>query len=401
MKLSEELKWRGFVNQSTLKDLKELDDRRNVLYLGTDPTGDSLHVGHLASQMMARCFLEHGARVFLLIGSGTAQVGDPRDTEERDLMSLDTIEKNRKALATQVSNLFGEKSFELVDNSEWLDDISLLQFLRDTGKYFSMGQLIDREHFKARVGEDKSGMSFAEFTYTLLQGYDYFELYKRGGVNIQIGGADQWGNILSGVDLIRKKEGAEVHGLTVALVVDPATGRKFGKSESGEGVWLDPKKTSPYKFYQFWLNVSDEGAIAFLKLYTRLNKPEIDKLEAVTKKDPSSREAQKTLAYEVTKLVHGKTTADKVKHASETLFNSDGISDEDLSVLMQELPTFETGVGIIEILVKSGIAASNSEAHRLIKGNAIAVNGEKISEDLKIKELSLIKKGKNQFILVK
>jgi tyrosyl-tRNA synthetase len=401
MKLSEELKWRGFVNQSTLGALEELDEKEIVLYLGTDPSGDSLHVGHLAAQMMARCFLEHGAKVILLIGGGTGQVGDPRDTEERELMSLEVIEENKRALAKQVSQLFGGKDFTLVDNAEWLSDVKLLDFLRDTGKYFSMGQLVDREHFKARVGEGKSGMSFAEFAYTLLQGYDYWNLYKQYGANLQIGGADQWGNILSGVDLIRKKEGVEVNALTVGLVIDLATGRKFGKSEAGEGVWLGSERTSAYRFYQFWLNVSDVGVGQFLRIYTLLDKTEVERLLGEVERNPGARAAQKALAYEVTKLVHGEETALGVKHATEALFGSEGLTDADFAVLEQELPTLSIGVSVVEALVKSGLAGSRSEALRLIKGGGVSLNGVKVAEDEKIETRTLVKKGKNSFVLVK
>ncbi|MCL1930015.1 tyrosine--tRNA ligase [Candidatus Saccharibacteria bacterium] len=401
MKLSEELEWRGYAHQFTFKNLAEVDNKKIVVYLGTDPSGESLHIGHLASQMLARCFLEHGAKVILLIGGGTGQVGDPRDTNERDLISIEDVEANKKALAKQVSQLFGGQDFELVDNAEWLSDVNLLDFLRDTGKYFSMGQLIDREHFKARVGEGKSGMSFAEFSYTLLQGYDYWNLYKNYGVNLQIGGSDQWGNILSGVDLVRKKEGVEVDALTVNLVIDPATGRKFGKSESGEGVWLAAKKTSPYKFYQFWLNVSDEGSIQFLKLYTRLDRSEIEQLDAKMQDDPSTREAQKALAFAVTKLVHGEETASAVRHASEALFGRDELSEKDFEILASELPTAEVGVSVVEALVQTGLASSNGEALRLIKGNGVSLNDVKLTEDQKITQRALLKKGKNSFVLVK
>jgi tyrosyl-tRNA synthetase len=404
MKLSEELAWRGFINQSTFKNLTEIDGQDIALYLGTDPSGDSLHVGHLAAQMMARCFLEHGAKVILLVGGGTGQVGDPRDTEERELMSLETIENNKKALTAQVSQLFDGQEFELVDNAEWLNDVQLLDFLRDTGKYFSMGQLVGREHFKARVGEGKSGMSFAEFAYTLLQGYDYWNLYKTRGVNLQIGGADQWGNILSGVDLIRKKEGVEVDALTVNLVVDPATGRKFGKSEAGEGVWLDPDKTSPYQFYQFWLNVSDEGAAQFLKLYTRLDKETIDATIEDHSVNPAARVAQRKLAHEVTTLVHGREITESVERVTRVLFGGADfheLSDADLDSLAREISTVTIGGTIVNALVESGLASSNGEALRLIKQNAISLNGEKITADAEISESSLIKKGKNNFVLVR
>ena len=401
MKLSEELAWRGYLNQTTIKDEKELDSRDFALYLGTDPSGDSLHVGHLAVYMMVRRFLDYGHRVFLLIGGGTGQVGDPRDTEERELKELSEIEQNARSLAAQVKQLFGGQEFTVVNNKDWLKDVRLLEFLRDTGKHFSMGQLIDRDHFKARVGEGKTGMSFAEFSYTLLQGYDFWHLFKNFGVNLQVGGSDQWGNILSGVELIRKKEDARADAMTAPLVIDKTTGRKFGKSESGDGVWLSPEKTSPYKFYQFWLNVGDASAIDYLKLYTLLDKPQIDKLEAASKANLSDREAQKALAYEVTKLVHGSDTADAVRRASEALFSSDSISDGDLAILEQELPVFKTGATIVELLTKSGLAKSNSEARKLLSSGAISINGEKILQDLVLQERCMIKKGKNNFILVR
>ncbi|MDR1032544.1 MAG: tyrosine--tRNA ligase [Candidatus Nomurabacteria bacterium] len=401
MKLSEELAWRGYLNQATFVGHDELDKKEFSLYLGTDPSGDSLHIGHLAVYMMVRRFLDHGHKVTLLIGGGTGQIGDPRDTEERELQALEAIENNVVALTAQVKQLFGGQNFRVVNNKDWLQGVLLLDFLRDTGKHFSMGQLVDREHFKARVGEGKSGMSFAEFTYTLLQGYDFWYQYKKHGINLQIGGSDQWGNILSGVDLIRKKENAVVDGMTAPLVVDKTTGRKFGKSEAGEGVWLDPKKTSPYKFYQFWLNQGDDAVVDYLKLYTLLDKPQIDKLEEATKVGPAAREAQKTLAYEATKLVHGSSTAKGVKRASEALFASGGVSDSDFAILEQELLVFNIGITLIELLVKSELAKSNGEARKLLSGGAISVNGKKVLEDAVLKGKSLVKKGKNNFVLVR
>ncbi|MDR0397876.1 MAG: tyrosine--tRNA ligase [Candidatus Nomurabacteria bacterium] len=401
MKLSEELAWRGYLNQTTFAQNTELDEKEFSLYLGTDPSGDSLHIGHLAVYMMVRRFLDHGHKITLLIGGGTGQVGDPRDTEERALQDLDVINENVKNLTAQVNRLFGGQNFAVVNNKEWLQDVRLLEFLRDTGKHFSMGQLIDREHFKARVGSGKSGMSFAEFTYTLLQGYDFWHLYKTKSVNLQIGGSDQWGNILSGVDLVRKRENVTVDGMTAPLVIDKTTGRKFGKSEAGEGVWLDPVKTSPYKFYQFWLNLGDYSVIDYLKLYTLLDKAQIDDLEKQLKGNPGAREAQKTLAYEVTQIVHGSDTSEGVKRASEALFASGGISDADLAILEQELPVFDLGLTLVGVLTQAGFAKSNGEARKLIASGAISINGEKVLEDMVINGKSLVKKGKNNFIIVR
>ncbi|MDR0591481.1 MAG: tyrosine--tRNA ligase [Candidatus Nomurabacteria bacterium] len=404
MKLSEELKWRGYLNQTTFDDIKELDSKQFSLYLGTDPSGDSLHIGHLAVYMMVRRFLDHGHKVTLLIGGGTGQVGDPRDSEERELIPLDVINQNAESLAAQVKQLFGGQDFKAVNNLDWLQDVRLLDFLRDTGKHFSMGQLVDREHFKARVGKGKPGMSFAEFAYTLMQGYDFWYLHRNLGVNLQIGGSDQWGNILSGVDLIRKKEDVRVDGMTAPLVIDKTTGRKFGKSEAGEGVWLSPDKTSPYKFYQFWLNVGDEAAVDYLKLYTLLDKPQVDELESVMRADPGARLAQKTLAYEVTKLVHGKDKTDEVVRITGVLFGGEDftkLDDIEVDLLAGEIPVAQTGGSLVGILLDVGVAKSNGEARRLVASGAISVNGVKVTEDQVFFEKSLVKKGKNTFILVR
>ncbi len=404
MKLSDELIWRGFYNQTTFEKPENLDDKVFTLYLGTDPSGDSLHVGHLAVYMMVRRFLDRGHKVILLVGGGTGAVGDPRDTTERELKSMDEIAKNVAALEKQVSQLFGGQNFTLVNNYDWLREVKLLDFLRDTGKHFAMGMLIDRDHFKSRVGEGKSGMSFAEFTYTLLQGYDYWYLHKNLGVNLQIGGSDQWGNLLSGVELIRKKESVEVDAMTTSLVIDKTTGRKFGKSEGGNAIWLDPAKTSPYQFYQFWLNVGDDDVIDYLKLFSLLGQPEIDEIAKNHAENPGARVAQKTLAHEITTIVHGAEICASVEHVTRVLFGGEdfrNLTDADIDVLAREIPTVETGAKIVEILVATNVAASNGEAMRLISQNAISMNGQKITSDQEIVEKSLIKKGKNKFILVR
>lgn len=403
MTLSEELRWRGFYNQTTFDTPESLDEGQFTLYLGTDPSADSLHVGHLAVYMMVRRFLDHGHKVILLVGGGTGMIGDMRDSEERELKPLEEIEHNTKALAAQVSQLFSGKTFELVDNYDWLADVKLLPFLRDIGKAFSMNELTSREFYKARTGSDASGgLSYAEFSYTILQGYDYLHLHREKGANLQIGGSDQWGNLLSGVELIRKKTGNVVHALSSPLVINRSTGRKFGKSETG-AVWLDPEQTSVYQFYQFWLNVDDESAVDYLKLFTLLDRLTIEEITAHHAENPGAREAQRTLAYEVTKLVHGEARAEQARNVTAALFGDTPFAqllNEEIDMLAREIPVTTSG-NLVNALVTSGVCASNGEARRLIAGNAISINGEKVSDDVELKMPSLIKKGKNSFILVR
>lgn len=401
MQLSEELQWRGFWNQTTFTNDKLIDSENFTLYLGTDPSADSLHVGHLAVYMMVRHFLERGHKVFLLVGGGTGMIGDMRDTEERSLLSYAEIEHNKRALKAQVSQIFAGRDFTLVDNADWLGNLELLPFLRDIGKNFNMADLIGREFFKARIDNGK-GLSFAEFTYTLLQGYDFWHLFKHHGVNLQIGGSDQWGNLVSGVELIRKKENAEVYAMTAPLLINKSTGRKFGKSEGG-AVWLDENKTSVYKFYQFWLNVDDESAIEYMKIFTMLDRDTIEAIAENHVVNPGARSAQKVLAREVTDIVHGVNRRESVERVTEVLFGGGDfrqLSDDDLDALAKEIPRVDVGVGVIEALVVSGAVSSNGEAKRLLKSGAISLNGEKIAEDQAVNTTSLLKKGKNTFVLI-
>ena len=401
MKLSEELQWRGFWNQTTFTDDKLIDSENFTLYLGTDPSADSLHVGHLAVYMMVRHFLERGHKVFLLVGGGTGMIGDMRDTEERNLLSYEEIEHNKQALKSQVSRIFAGRDFTLVDNADWLADLELLPFLRDIGKNFNMADLVSREFFKARINNGK-GLSFAEFTYTLLQGYDFWHLFNQYGVNLQIGGSDQWGNLLSGVDLIRKKENAEVYAMTAPLLINKSTGRKFGKSEGG-AVWLDENKTSVYKFYQFWLNVDDESAIEYMKIFTMLDRDTIEAIAENHAVNPGARSAQKVLAREVTDIVHGSARRESVERVNEVLFGGGDfkkLSDDDLGALAEEIPCVDAGIDVIEALVESGAVGSNGEAKRLLKSGAISLNGEKLAENKVVNDTSLLKKGKNTFVLI-
>lgn len=401
MKLSEELQWRGFWNQTTFTDDKLINSENFTLYLGTDPSADSLHVGHLAVYMMVRHFLERGHKVFLLVGGGTGMIGDMRDTEERNLLSYEEIEHNKQALKSQVSRIFAGRDFTLVDNADWLAELELLPFLRDIGKNFNMADLVSREFFKARINNGK-GLSFAEFTYTLLQGYDFWHLFNQYGVNLQIGGSDQWGNLLSGVDLIRKKENTEVYAMTAPLLINKSTGRKFGKSEGG-AVWLDENKTSVYKFYQFWLNVDDESAIEYMKIFTMLDRDTIEAIAENHAVNPGARSAQKVLAREVTDIVHGSARRESVERVTEVLFGGGDfkkLSDDDLGALAEEIPCVDAGIDVIEALVESGAVGSNGEAKRLLKSGAISLNGEKLAENKVVNDTSLLKKGKNTFVLI-
>lgn len=405
MTLSEELQWRGFVNQTTLKDISVLDNEKITFYWGVDPSARSMQVGNFAIAMMIRHFLNHGHKAVLLVGGATGMIGDPDGKgEERELKSLDEVAENKAGIAKQYKQIFEDKDFTLVDNYDWFKNIGYLEFLREVGKHFSMTQLLDRDFVQSRIGEGGAGISYAEFSYSLIQGYDFLHLFREKGVTMQVCGADQWGNSISGVGLIRKLEGAEAHIWSAPLVINKATGKKFGKSEGG-AVWLDAEMTSPYKFYQFWLNVDDDGVIDYMKIYTLLSKEEITELEQFTAKNPEARQAQKVLAFEVTKLVHGQERTESVKRVTEVLFGGRSVNDlneDDLDSLAQEIPTVKSGTTLNKALVESGAAGSNGEVRRLLSGNAISVNGEKISDNIELDSgVQLIKKGKNVFILVR
>lgn len=404
MKLSEELQWRGFINQTTFDDLSQLDGEPISFYWGVDPSADSMQIGNLAAAMMVRHFIDHGHKAFLLVGGATGMIGDPDGKkDERNLKTLDEIAKNKAGIAAQYKTVFAGKDFAMVDNYDWFKGINYLDFLREVGKHVPMSQMLGRDFVQARLGEDGSGISYAEFSYSLIQGYDFLHLYREHGVTLQVCGADQWGNSVTGVDLIRRIEGVEAHVYSTPLVINKATGIKFGKSEGG-AVWLDSAKTSVYKFYQFWLNVDDEGVIDYAKIYTLLNKDELEELGARHKQNPSAREAQKTLAREVTTLVHGKERAEAAVHVTDVLFGGKSVGEldgADLDMLAGEIPTASAGKSVVEVLVEAGVASSNGEARRLISGGAIAINGEKIAEDATITTVALVKKGKNSFVLVR
>jgi tyrosyl-tRNA synthetase len=410
MTLSEELAWRGFVNQTTFSNIKALDEATRTFYMGFDASADSQTVGNLAGMMFAKTFLRHGYKGVLLAGGSTSLIGDPGGKDkERLLQDEETVAHNTQRAGEQLQSVLQGHDFKLVNNLDWTKDMRVIPFLRDIGKYFSMTPLIQRDYIASRLGEGGAGISYAEFSYTILQGMDYLHLYDTEGVTLQLGGSDQWGNCLSGVDLIRRARGAEVDVLTLNLVINKATGKKFGKSEEG-AVWLDPIKTSIYKMYQFWLNIDDEGVEGYLKIFTELDKDAIDAIMAEFNADRAGRLAQKALAYEVTKLVHGQERADSVKRVSEVLFGKGNYSDlqpADFEVLSQELPVME-GSDLIELLVKGGLASSNSEARRFMADKAVYINGQQVTADQSaltaadaISGYAVLRRGKNSQVLVK
>lgn len=404
MTLSEELTWRGFVNQMTFPDIKALDEGQLSFYFGVDPSADSMTIGNLAAAMMVRHFIDAGHKAYLLVGGATGMIGDPDGkADERNLKTLDEIAKNKAGIAAEYKRVFAGADFQTVDNYDWFKDMNYLTFLREVGKHVPLSQMLGRDFVQARLGEGGSGISYAEFSYSLIQGYDFLHLYRTYGVTLQLCGADQWGNSIAGVDLIRRTEGAEAHVYSTPLVINKATGKKFGKSEDG-AVWLNAEKTSVYKFYQFWLNADDEGVVDYAKIYTLLSREEIEQMAEQVATNPGAREAQKTLAREVTSIVHGAERTASVEKVTAVLFGGGSVaelSSDELEMLAAEIPTARLGAPVVETLVGTGVASSNGEARRLIEGGAISVNGEKVTADVSVNETALLKKGKNTFILVR
>lgn len=402
MTLSEELQWRGFVNQTTFADITDINEPR-TFYWGVDPSAPSMTIGNFAMAMMVRHMIDAGHRAILLVGGATGMIGDPDGKKnERDLKALDEVAGNKHAIAEQYKTIFAGKPFEIVDNYDWFSHINYLDFLRDVGKHVPMNQMLGRDFVQSRIGEGGAGISYAEFSYSLIQGYDFLHLFREKGATLQVAGADQWGNSITGVDIIRRLEAGEAHVWTGPLIVNKTTGVKFGKSEDG-AVWLDSSLTSVYKFYQFWLNVDDAGAIDYTKIYTLLGRDEIEALALKQQQNPGARDVQKALAYEVTKLVHGEDRAEQARNVTAALFGAtpfNELSETELDMLAEEIPVSDS-LRVIGALVTSGVASSNGEAKRLIAGGAISVNGEKVADDIELPIPSLIKKGKNSFILVR
>lgn len=403
MKLSEELIWRGFQAENTFDQISDLDRTTHKFYWGTDPSADSLHIGHLAALMMCACFIRHGYEPYLLVGGATGQIGDPKETSERDLKPLDEIEHNKKALNQQIRRIIKADNLQMLDNYDWFKSINFLHFLREVGKVFSMTQLLDRQFVQARIGAGASGISYAEFSYTLIQGYDFLHLYRTYGIDLQLCGADQFGNCASGIHLIKRLENARADSYSCPLIIDRVTGRKFGKSE-GNAVWLDSEKTSVFDFYQFWLNQPDEAVSDYLKYFTLIMPAEHEDLMQRHLADPSQRLAQKYLAKAATEITHGVDQAASVIKITDLLFGKSQLQDlspDDLLLLEHTIPTIKTDIGLVDALVATNLAPSKSAARKLIESNSISINQTKVSSDTIITRPALIKKGKNKFIYVK
>lgn len=404
MKLSEELQWRGFYAENTLDDITDLDKAPRNFYWGTDPSADSLHIGHLAALMMCACFVRHGYTPYYLVGGATGQIGDPKDTVERDLKGLDEITKNKVALAKQIVKVtHSPEGTKILDNYDWFNEIKFLPFLREIGKAFSMTQLLDRQFVQNRIGEGGSGISYAEFSYTLIQGYDFLHLFRTYNVDLQLCGADQYGNCTSGIHLIKRLENAKADAYSCPLVIDKVTGRKFGKSE-GNAVWLDSTKTSVFDFYQFWLNQADDDLDRFFKMYTLVTPEELTEILKKHNENPSARYGQKELGRRITAVVHGEEAANSAAKLSEFLFAKEQdfsqLDDNDRKLLAESFPNAKPGQ-LVDVLVESGLASSKGEARKFISGNAVSVNGQKATEDITISSDSLVKRGKNKFAYVK
>ena len=406
MELSAELKNRGLV-QDTSADIERILGEKRTVYIGTDPTADSLHVGHLAWVVLLKRLGDAGHKLILLVGGGTGMIGDPKEKGERSLKSLEEIDHNAQAFEVQLRKLLGERAdFEMVNNAEWLREVKLLDFLRDTGKHFTVNDLVKRDLIRRRLETPDESISYTEFTYSLLQAYDYRELNERYGCDLQIGGSDQWTNILSGVDLIRKTANREVFAFSFPLITD-ASGRKFGKSE-GNAVWLSGEKTSPYQFYQFWLSVEDEKVIDYLKIYTFLSLREIASIEKEQNTDPSARIAQERLAREMTVFTHGEEATESAVRVSGILFQGgalDNLTEADKQVLKENAPVFEASQGrlLVDVLVESGLASSKREAREFIEGGAVTLSGEKVTDvDSKVEfgELAILKRGKKNLVVL-
>lgn len=385
MTLSEDLKWRGLIKDTTFEDHAWLDSPQ-TFYLGIDCSADSLTVGNLAVLLLARRLAESGWKAVLLVGGATSLIGDPGGKqEERDLKSREEIVKNVGNIKKEIDRLFGGHPYVPVDNYDWFKDIGYLEFLRDVGKNYSMTELMQREFVTQRMGEGGSGISYAEFSYSLIQGYDYWYLHKNHGVVLQIGGSDQWGNMLSGVPLIRKKEDKQVHAMSMPLVVDKSTGRKFGKSEGG-AVWLNPDKTSETQFRQFWINVDDADVENYLKIFTYASREEIERVMNAHRKQPQLRLAQNFLSQKVTEVVHGKQATADAEELKSVLTGETPVDEADESVIRQlrsEIPytALPKNGSIIEALVRTGLASSNSDARRLLGSGAVYINGRNTQKE--------------------
>ncbi|CRK81139.1 tyrosine--tRNA ligase [Neobacillus massiliamazoniensis] len=416
MNIIDELEWRDAINQQTdAEGLRKLVEEQEIsLYCGVDPTGDSMHIGHLIPFMMMKRFQLAGHHPVILIGGATGTIGDPSGRQtERSLQTLEQVQHNVDALTAQMKKLFdfgGNSSVKMVNNYDWTHKVNIIDFLRDYGKHFSVNNMLAKDIVSSRL---ETGISFTEFSYQILQSMDFHHLYKEEGVRLQIGGSDQWGNITAGIDLIRRKEGSEakVFGLTIPLLLK-ADGTKFGKSAGG-AVWLDPKQTTPFEFFQFWVNTDDRDVIKYLKYFTFLTKDRIDELAVKVQTEPHKREAQKVLAEEMTNFVHGEHALEQALKITEALFSGDvkALTADEIEQGFKNMPTFHApkeSKNIVDWLVDLGIEPSKRQAREDINNGAISMNGDKVTDvntDVTVENsfdgrFIIIRKGKKKYSLV-
>ena len=404
MNLYEDLKWRGLIQDISSEDLiDKLNNDKLTFYIGTDPTADSMHIGHYSSFLISKRLAKAGHHPILLVGGATGLIGDPKPTSERPMISKEEVEHNFKGLKKQAESIFG---FEVVNNYDWTKDINVIDFLRDYGKYFNINYMLAKDKVKSRL---ETGITYAEFSYMILQALDFLYLYETRGVTLQVAGSDQWGNITSGIELIRKKIDKEAYGMVMPLVTD-SNGVKFGKTE-GNALWLDKNKTSSYELYQYLVNLEDSMIIDYLKKLTFLSREEIETIEKSHNENPHLREAHKALAREVITDLHGKEEYESALKISECLFkgNINELNEQEITEAFKGVPTFKLNLNetILEVLTNNNIASSRREAREFLNNNSITVNGEKINDEntiidkdkLLYNKYLIIRKGKKKYFI--
>jgi tyrosyl-tRNA synthetase len=416
MDLLQDLAWRGLIYQQTDEDALRnvMSSEKISLYCGADPTADSLHIGHLVPFLTLRRFQQHGHRPIVLVGGATGLIGDPSGkSEERNLQTLEAVQKNVEGIQKQLAAIFdfdGENGAVMVNNYDWAGSMDIVTFLRDIGKHIGVNYMLAKDTIASRL---ETGISFTEFTYTILQAMDFNHLYESHNCKLQIGGSDQWGNITSGLELIRKMqpEGSKAFGLTIPLVTK-ADGTKFGKTEGG-AVWLDPEKTSPYEFYQFWINTADADVIKYLKYFTFLSHEEIEKLEKAVQEEPHLRKAQKALAEEMTRLIHGEASLQQAIKITQALFSGDvrNLTAEEIKQGFKDVPTYESAgeENLVDLLVAAKISPSKRQAREDITNGAVSVNGERVTDSNYVLtdtdqiegQFTIIRRGKKKYTLIK
>ena len=427
MDFIEELTWRGMIHQMMPGTEEQLKKEMTTAYLGIDPTADSLHIGHLVGVMMLKHFQRSGHKPIALVGGATGMIGDPSmKSQERKLLDEQTLRHNQEAIKKQLSKFLdfdsdAPNAAEMVNNYDWMKNFSFLDFIRDVGKHITVNYMMAKDSVKKRLsGESQQGMSFTEFSYQLVQGYDFLNLYREKNCRLQLGGSDQWGNITTGTELIRRTEGGEAYALTCPLITK-ADGGKFGKTESGN-VWLDPRYTSPYKFYQFWLNVSGADAEKYIKIFTELTREEVEELVAFQAQDPGQRPLQKRLAKELTTMVHSAEDYEAAVEASQILFSNKAgeilhkIDEPTLLAVMEGVPTFEiaradleAGLPLADLLTdRAKVFPSKGEMRKMVQGGGVSVNKEKIADayapsstDMLLNDkYILVQRGKKNYYLL-